>query len=77
MGPIPLIVYLPGAIANPGDISRDGTVDAADALMTLQHSVGLVTMQKDDQLLADLNDDNHVDASDALIMLQISVEIIQ
>lgn len=72
-----VIVYSPGAKDNPGDINKDGWINATDALLVLQHSVGLISLDAERQPLADVNGDSNMDAMDALIILQISVGMIQ
>ena len=71
-----VIVYQSGGTNNPGDINHDGLVNASDALMALQHSVELITLESEDQLLADINGDSNINALDALIILQILVGIV-
>ncbi len=60
-----------------GDINGDGKIDAADALLALQHSVQLTTLDSDAFTWADVNDDRQVNASDALAILQHSVGLIK
>lgn len=59
-----------------GDIDKNGQVDASDALLALQHSVGLTTLDEQSVRTGDCNLDGRVDASDALQMLQLSVQLI-
>ena len=49
-----------------GDINADGSIDASDALMALQHSVQLITLSTDDLIWADVSGDGAVDSVDAL-----------
>ena len=49
-----------------GDVNRDGSSDAADALLVLQNSVGLAGLTLDQQARADVNMDIKIDAADAL-----------
>lgn len=72
-----VIVYSPGAKDNPGDVNQDGSVDAKDALLVLQHSVELISLDAGCQPLANINGDSKIDAADALLILQISVGIIK
>ena len=57
-----------------GDINVDGSINAQDALMALQHSVGLVRLESFDT--ADVDCNGQVNASDALLILQKSVGLI-
>ncbi len=60
-----------------GKVNDDDSIDAADALLALQHSVHLTTLEGDAFLAADVSGDGHVDAADALLILQCSVNLIQ
>ena len=60
-----------------GDINEDGSIDASDALMALQHSVKLITLEGTAFEAADVDDSNAVDATDALMILQVSVKLIK
>ena len=59
-----------------GDINGDKKMDAADALMALQHSVQLIKLEGDSFTAADVDQDGKVDATDALYILQYSVKLI-
>lgn len=59
-----------------GDVNDDGAIDALDALLALQHSVGLKILESGDFFCADANRSEVVDASDALLILQYSVGLI-
>ena len=57
-----------------GDVSGDGNINSADALMALQHAVGKNIIENESTANAgDLNHDGKINSSDALTMLQISV----
>ncbi len=60
-----------------GDINNDGKIDAADALLALQHSVKLITLEGNKATAADVNHDDKIDAADALKILQFSVNLIK
>lgn len=62
-----------GAVGKLGDIDGDGEVNSTDALIALNHSVGLVTLYPDDKEIADVNADGVVDSADALEILSFSV----
>ena len=59
-----------------GDVNEDGTITAADALMALQHSVQLRTLEGQQFLCADVDMNNKVNSTDALYMLMYSVQLI-
>ena len=59
-----------------GDINADQAITAADALMALQHSVGLINLTPDEFQCGDVNSNGVVDAADALLILQHSVDLI-
>lgn len=60
-----------------GDINNDGKIDAADALLALQHSVKLIKLEGNKASAADVNRDDKIDAADALKILQFSVNLIK
>ena len=60
-------------IALFGDLDRNEKVDASDALLALQHSVALKTLDEAGIQAGDLDLNGKVDATDALQMLQLSV----
>ena len=53
-----------------GDLSGDGLVKAADALMALQAASNKLTLTETQKLAGDVNGDNKVTAADALFILQ-------
>lgn len=59
-----------------GMVNDDEEINASDALLVLQHSVKLITLEGDAFLAADVNQDGTIDANDALRILQYSVKII-
>ena len=59
-----------------GDVNDDGTIDSADALLVLKHSVHLLDLDAVQQLAANVNKDNTIDSSDALLILRYSVHLI-
>ena len=59
-----------------GDINNDGNINAADALLALQHSVKLTTLEGEKAVAADVNRDGLINATDALCILQYSVKLI-
>ncbi len=64
--PTPTIPY--------GDVNKDGSIDAKDALLILQAAVKKVTLVKEQTTLADVNGDGSIDAKDALLVLQKAVD---
>ncbi len=56
-----------------GDADDDGRVDASDALTTLQHSVGKITLFGVPLEVADVDGNGEINAADALLVLQYSV----
>ena len=64
------------ALYATGDVNNDQDVNASDALMALQYSVSLLTLDRNQNRAADVNGDVLVDAADALIMLQKAVKLI-
>lgn len=59
-----------------GDVNGDGNINASDALLALQHSVKLTTLEGDIFTAADVDQNDKVDATDALYILQYSVKLI-
>ena len=60
-----------------GDVNSSRTIDASDALLALQHSVKLITLEQLGFCSADTNFNGTVDAMDALLILQYSVGLVQ
>lgn len=56
-----------------GDVDGDGSINAADALLCLQHSVCLVQLSEAAAQAADVDGSAQIDAADALMILQRSV----
>ncbi|MBQ8783816.1 MAG: dockerin type I repeat-containing protein [Clostridia bacterium] len=56
-----------------GDINNDSKVNSRDALILLQYSVGLATLDKTQKQYADMNGDKKYNSSDALEVLQKAV----
>ena len=65
------------AAAEMGDVTQDGHINAADALVALQASVGLTTLTAEKTALADVDGNGNVNAADALLILQYSVGLIR
>ncbi len=59
-----------------GDVNLDGSVNATDAMLTLQYSVSMVTLTEQQLALADVTKDGLINATDAMRILQYSVGLI-
>lgn len=71
----------PGALAEEtkipyGMINEDDRIDATDALLILQYSVELISLDEEQLVRADVDGDQKVNANDALLILQYSVALI-
>lgn len=60
-----------------GDLNNDGAVDAADALLILRNSVGLMALSEAQRSVADVNGDHMIDAGDAILILRYDAGLIQ
>ena len=56
-----------------GDVNGDNKVNSADALLVLQHAVGLITLSKDAIGRADMDSNGILNSFDALLILRVSV----
>ena len=65
------------AAAQLGDVNGDGYIDAADALLCLRASVGLITLTPEQEAAADVNHDGLIDAGDAILILRYDARLIQ
>ncbi len=63
-------------IVKYGDVDLNNVVSSNDALLVLQHSTGLKTLDNYCIALADVNSDSKVNSSDALAILQTSTGLI-
>ena len=59
-----------------GDLSGDGDISSADALVTLQNIVGLTQLDKYQLKAGDVDGDGSITTTDALMVLQFTVGII-
>ena len=59
-----------------GDVNIDFKINSQDALMILQHAVGVITLDASAKVLADVSKDDKINSSDALMVLQYSVGLI-
>lgn len=64
------------AAAQLGDVNGDGYIDAADALLCLRTSVGLITFTPEQEAAADVNHDGLIDAGDAILILRYDARLI-
>lgn len=63
----------PYTICLIGDINADSKINSADALLILQHSVGLTALKGNNLTVADWNSDGKINSTDALQVLRFSV----
>lgn len=56
-----------------GDVNGDFRINSQDALLVLQHSVSLLTLNSTQKQFADMNNDKKYNSSDALSILQKAV----
>lgn len=63
------IPFVDPFVLQQGDVNGDGTVDAVDALLAMQSSVGLADLTADQKKRADMDGDGNVDSVDALDIL--------
>ena len=64
------------AAAQLDDVNGDGYIDAADALLCLRASVGLITLTPEQEAAADVNHDGLIDAGDAILILRYDARLI-
>lgn len=64
------------AAAQQGDVNGDGYIDAADALLCLRTSVGLIMLTPEQEAAADVNHDGLIDAGDAILILRYDARLI-
>ena len=57
----------------PGDVNGDEKVDTTDARLALQHAVGKIELDAEQQARADVSGDDKVDTTDARLILQKAV----
>lgn len=56
-----------------GDINSDKKVNSQDALLVMQHSVGLISLNSTQKKNADMNADGKINSTDALMILKKAV----
>lgn len=61
----------------PGDVSGDGLVDSADAIMVARCDAGLINFSSDQIAIGDVTKDNKIDSSDAIKILRFDANIIK
>lgn len=59
-----------------GDVDDNKVIDAADALLVLQHAAKLTTLDDVQSLAANVDTNDSIDAADALLILQYAAKII-
>ena len=62
-----------GSALQAGDVNGDGEIDITDALLTMRHAMGIITLTAEQLERADVNGDNGVDISDALLIMRIAM----
>ena len=65
------------ANAEMGDLSNDGVVDSADAILILRYDVGLVALSADQKAVADVSGDGIIDVGDAILILRYDAGLIK
>lgn len=70
-----VVTDTPVPTALPGDINKDGIIDASDALMALKAAARLVELDWEQKLVGDTNRDDVIDASDALSILRYAADL--
>lgn len=68
----------PGSSEEPyllGDVNKDGSVNAIDALMVLKHAAKLELLNDEQRLIANLDGNESIDAKDALKILRIAAKL--
>ncbi len=73
LGSVPVLADTPAPVL--GDVDGSGIIDAGDALVVLQHSVRLISLDEVQGKAADVTGDGLIDAEDALYILQVSVQL--
>jgi len=64
------VVYISDLIRPMGDVTGNGQVTAYDAAKILQHAVDLITLTREDALMADVSGKNGITSYDASLILQ-------
>ena len=67
---------IPPVTRKVGDVNNDEKIDTQDALLVLQHIVGITTLEGDDLTAADAYADGKIGTDDALSILQFVVNIV-
>ncbi len=77
----PVVPDQPNPPADPqgtvGDVNGDAVINNIDAMLVLQHSVGLIDDTKINVSVADVNGDKTINNIDAMLILQYSVGLIE
>jgi len=67
--------YIPTGPVRPlGDVTGNGIVTAHDAVRTLQHTVGLLTLTDEDSVAADATENDAISAYDAALALHYDID---
>ncbi len=63
-------------LSQKGDVNGDSKINSSDALMILQHTVGIIELSEAYLTVADINSDKLINSYDSLLVLQYSVGLI-
>lgn len=64
------------AVVSFGNVNDDGSIDTADAVLTLQYAAGLIDRSALNTAAADVNGDGSIDTADAVLILQYAAGLI-
>jgi hypothetical protein len=59
-----------------GDVSGDGKINSADAVLVMKASLRLITLTSAQETAADVNGDGKVNSADAVLIMKYSLRLI-